>query len=29
MFGALAVVEALNSSEANWTYLSLQEINKN
>ena len=29
MFGALAVVEALNSLEENWTYLSLQEINKN
>ena len=29
MFGALAVIEALNSSEANWTYLSLKEINKN
>ena len=28
MFGALAIVEALNSLESDWSYLSLQEINK-
>ena len=28
MFGALAIVEALSSLESDWSYLSLQEINK-
>ena len=28
MFGALAIVEALSSLESEWSYLSLQEINK-
>ena len=29
MFGALAVIQALNSSESKWSYLTLQEINQN
>jgi hypothetical protein len=28
MFGASAVIDALHSAEDNWTYNTLQEINK-
>ena len=27
MFGAFAIVEALNNKEENWNYISMQEIN--